>query len=292
VDPLWLIQEYNRQLDIDVSRFLGTLDEVAIFKCEDTGYLYYRPFSLAGDSGFYRDLQRHPWYYMDWKWEHETALRYLLPDMRVLEIGCGEGGFLQRAGKSAVGLELNANAARAGRARGLNVLTETIEVHVQEHKAEYDAVCSFQVLEHISKVWEFVTSSVQALQVGGLLIVSVPNNDSFIFREFRPILNYPPHHMGLWSVNSLLGLQKIAAIRAEAVHFEPLQRYHLGYGTDFLHRQLSGAHASIVQSAAAKFERLLLHELPPLEQISEAACAAIAPYLAGHSVFIVFRRTA
>ena len=292
VDVRWLIAEYSRQLKVDISRFVGDLHEISVFRCEDTGYSYYHPFSVAGDASFYEELQRYSWYYMDWKWEHETAKRHVVPDMHVLEIGCGEGGFLQGLQASSVGLELNEKAAVTARSKGVAVLTETIQEHARRHKGEYDCVCCFQVLEHIAQVHEFITSSIEVLEPGGILVLSVPNNDSFIFKEFGPILNYPPHHMGLWSVNSLLGLQKIAAIRVEAVFLEPLQPYHFGYGADFLAGRLSGPHSSIVRRAAAKLERILLRELPPLQQMAGASTSALAPYLPGHSALMIFGKTA
>jgi 2-polyprenyl-3-methyl-5-hydroxy-6-metoxy-1,4-benzoquinol methylase len=290
VDVVWLSAQYQRELNIDISRFVHNLDEITVMECRDTGYRYYEPFSTAGDASFYEELEAFPWYYMDWKWEHEIAARNILPAKIVLEIGCGRGGFLEKLHNPCTGLELNEQAATEARRRGLNVLTETIEAHAETHVASYDVVCSFQVLEHIVKVNEFIQACAAVLRPGGLMIASVPNNDSFIFREFAPILNFPPHHMGLWSPNALLALQMITDIRPISLFLEPLQPYHLGYGTDYVNRHLSGSRDRIIAGAAAKFERIFLGELPPLQRLAQVSASALAPYLPGHSMLIVFRK--
>ena len=47
------------------------------------------PPTLRGQSTFYEALQRYPWYYVPWKWEHEIAKSYLKDGDQVLEVGCG-----------------------------------------------------------------------------------------------------------------------------------------------------------------------------------------------------------
>lgn len=291
VEVRWLEEQYRRELKLDISRFTGSLKKIAIRQCDDTGYRYYEPASAAGDASFYQELEVFPWYYMDWKWEHAAAMGYILPGMQVLEIGCGRGGFLERLPNVRVGLELNEHAVVEARRKGLDVRAESVAAHASTHAGGYDVVCSFQVLEHVVDVHEFVLSSVAALRPGGLLLVSVPNNDAFIFKEFQPILNFPPHHMGLWTANALLGLQRIADIQAAAVLLEPLQPYHLGYGTDFLARKLAARRSKVVAGAAAKIDRLVFGELPPLQVLAEASASAFAPYLPGHSVLVVFRKS-
>jgi 2-polyprenyl-3-methyl-5-hydroxy-6-metoxy-1,4-benzoquinol methylase len=147
--------------------------------------------------------------------------------MKVLEVGCGRGDFLsaiQSSGAIATGLELNGTAAREGRERGRDIRLEHIEVHASGHAAEYDVVCSFQVLEHIPNVRSFLEAQIACLRPRGRLIISVPNNDSFLLAD--NLLNIPPHHMGLWTEASLRSLTRLFPLKVRTVYLEPLQPFH------------------------------------------------------------------
>ena len=214
---------------IDVSRFFVNLDEIKLYRCLEYDYKFYYPFNLEGDNQFYQDLQKFSWYYMDWKWEYEQALRQVLPGDKVLEIGCGQGDFIKKLKDNnidAIGLEFNDQAIEKCRAKGLIVAKQTIEEHASGNQAVYDVVCSFQVMEHIANINSALTASLQALKKGGQLIISVPNNDSFLGKDKYNLMNLPPHHMGLWDKQSLKNLEKIFNIKLEKIYIEPLQSYH------------------------------------------------------------------
>lgn len=225
-----IIEQY-KAFKIDVSRYFQGLTEISIYKCLDTGYRFYYPLNIDGDSWFYEQLQKFDWYYMPWKWEHEQAESYLQTGMKILEVGCANGEFLKRVRSKvneAVGLELNLQAVAAGQKDGLEILQESVQEHSRKHKGKYDLVCSFQVVEHISDVKSFLEASVELLKKDGTLIVSVPNNDSFLGLSTN-CLNMPPHHMGLWNKGSLSSIVDIFRIELLRFHLEPLQPYHRTY---------------------------------------------------------------
>lgn len=202
------------------------------YECQKSGYEFFYPFDLGGDSSFYEQLQRFDWYYMPWKWEHEKAAEHVSEGDNVLEVGSGNSSFveyLSKKGVHATGLELNEAAVQFAQDKGLNVLRESIEIHSQKYPTQYDLVCSFQVLEHISDVHSFIDGMVKCLKPGGTLIICVPNNDSFIKKAEWNILNMPPHHMGLWNKKSLNYLSEIFQLDKPRLLCEPLQKYHYNH---------------------------------------------------------------
>jgi SAM-dependent methyltransferase len=241
-DKKWLIKKYNEDFSIDVSSLFEDVGDIALYRCDDSDYSFFVPF-VMGDSNFYERLSNFPWYYMEWKWEHEITFKLLKKDMNVLEIGCGNGGFLKRLNAtlniSNVGLELNENAVKKLVQDGLDIRMESIENHCTENNNKYDVVCSFQVLEHIANIDSFISSSIKCLKPGGRLIISVPNNDSFI-GELDHVLNMPPHHVGNWNENSLRYLENIYSIKSEKFYFEPIQSYHLNYFIDTISTKVFG----------------------------------------------------
>jgi SAM-dependent methyltransferase len=227
-----LIKGYKKELKIDVSRFFKDIPEIGIYECEKTKYRFYYPFNIEGDSSFYQELQQYDWYYMPWKWEHETIKNILSINEKILEVGSGGLGFVERmqqSGFNITGLELNRDSIVKGEKLNLNVLNETIQEHSTKHFEEYNVVCSFQVLEHISDVESFLKAQIDCLKKGGKLIISVPNNSSFIKLTSGLYLNKPPHHMGLWDKKSLISLTKLFDLKIEKVMFEPLAKYHLDW---------------------------------------------------------------
>jgi SAM-dependent methyltransferase len=227
----FLVKEYMRKFSIDVSKYLDGLKSVSVYRCNDTGLRFYSPSNIDGDSVFYEQLQAFPWYYMNWKWEHEEVQRIISKNDKVLEIGCAQGAFvevLEKSGVKVSGLELNSTAVKIAQSKGLTIFEETIEQHALNNREAYDVVCSFQVMEHIADLKSVIESSLHALNKGGKLIISVPNNNSFIKNSPYDILNMPPHHMCLWDGSSLKNIQNYFNLSIEKIIYEPLQPYHYG----------------------------------------------------------------
>ncbi len=284
----FLIEKYREMLGVDVKKYFTGLDSVSVYECLDSGYQFYYPFDITGDGKFYEALQKHRWYYMDWKWEHEEALALVKGAKSLLEIGCAQGEFLEKVaekGTACAGIELNAHAAEVGRKKGLNILEESIQTHSQKNKDRYDVVCSFQVAEHIAPIGEFIQSSLDVLKPGGKFVMSVPNNDSLIFTANNDIvLNMPPHHMGLWNMNSLLSLSRFFPLRADGIYLEPLQSYHVNFANKI-------AEATYKE----KLKRKHLSQIPFAEtaprRLINMSVRAVAPYIVGHSIMAVYTKT-
>jgi 2-polyprenyl-3-methyl-5-hydroxy-6-metoxy-1,4-benzoquinol methylase len=281
----FIVENYKRLLDIDVRKYFQGLDQVQVYTCLDTGFRFYHPFSLEGDSRFYEQLQVFPWYYVDWKWEYEIASPLIKSTDKVLEIGCARGSFLDRMaqrGAECVGLELNPSAADAGRGKGLNILTQSIQEHARLCPERYDLVCFFQVAEHVASIREFIQSSIRALKPGGTLVIGVPNNDSVIFKDRSEVLNMPPHHVGLWNLNSLLSVQKVFGIELVRVEFESLQN-HSGYAV-----------APVRQQVAARLSERLGIIGGIVNRISRSLVSFVAvraaKHMIGHTIFAQYTK--
>jgi len=224
-----LIRMYQGKFEIDVGYLFDGVEVVSIFRCVETGYRFYYPFSTAGDEKFYKHFGKYDWYYLSWKWEHEECLNFINQGDRVLEVGAGNGNFLEGLKRLinvvGTGLELNGDAVSRAKEKGLHMVNQSIEDHASKHPNKYDVVCSFQVLEHIAHVKLVIEAMIKCLRPGGKLIISVPNNDSFIKDNplSSKILNTPPHHMGLWNMDSLTAMCKIFPLDLIEARIEPLQ---------------------------------------------------------------------
>lgn len=228
-----LIRAYQSCFKIDVYKTFEGLKDIYMFQCCDTGYIFFYPFNIEGQPDFYAQLAKLPWYYMDWKWEHEIATNLIPDKSQVLELGCAKGSFLaemvRHKGISAVGIEFNSESVACAMKKGLEVHTQSIQMHSNKYPRFYDVVCAFQVVEHLSDTKLLITGMLTALKPGGKLIFSVPNQDSFLGLDMFNILDMPPHHMNRWNEQSLKSLPRFYPVRLLNLFFEPLQKYHYDY---------------------------------------------------------------
>jgi 2-polyprenyl-3-methyl-5-hydroxy-6-metoxy-1,4-benzoquinol methylase len=223
-----IVRLYKQQENLDVSPFFSYGEKVDLFECNDTGYRFYYPFDIAGDEKFYQDLQKANAlkgleYDRDWADDHKFAFTEIADNAKVLEIGCNTGKFLKRLlpkTKKLTGLDFNDVAIFAANAKGLNVINESAEIHAEKHTEEYDVVCAFQVLEHITSAGSLLEAATKLLRKDGKLILSVPNNDPFFQRFNRyEVLNLPPHHVGLWNLKAFRNLENYFDLKLVNHHF-------------------------------------------------------------------------
>ena len=220
-----LIKIY-KQFKFDISLEFKEIREVALYHCNESDlYFFYPP--VTGSETFYDHMQEFDWYYLDNKNEYEYASKFIKESDSILEIGCGKGAFARNIStKKYVGLEFSQKAIKTATAQGLTVLNESIQFHASDHIEEYDAVCAFQVLEHIADIDLFIQSSLCCLKSNGLLILSVPSFDSFSRYTPNFSLDMPPHHVTRWTDKALSNLVKYFDIELLEILHEPLQLAH------------------------------------------------------------------
>jgi len=199
-----IIHLYKKDYGVDVGRYFHGVDEIEVCKDLETELLVYKP-AVFGDNVFYEDLYSKFSGYNIWKWEFEYAEKFIEKGSSVLEVGCGEGFFLERIKERldviVQGVDFNTDAMQKAKKKGLDCVGDIDDVDVDR---QYDVVCCFQVLEHIPDHQAFLRKLLGFVKQGGKLILAVPNNNPFLYGyDIMHTLNLPPHHLALWNKQSL-----------------------------------------------------------------------------------------
>ena len=220
-----LVYLYKKNFDVDITSLIQG-EVIKYHQCKDCDLFFFDPV-ITGDEKFYQDFQKFDWYYLNEKKEYHFAKKFVTSTDHVLEIGSGSGFFHDFISpKKYVGLEFNNAAIDQASKRGLNVVNETIEAHAIKFLKTYDVVCNFQVLEHVADINGFISSAIKCLKPDGLLIIAVPNHDSFLRYCYNNILNLPPHHISHWSIKALTKLTELHDIELVDIFQESVDAIH------------------------------------------------------------------
>lgn len=194
-----IIDLYKKELNIDVATEFTSLNHIDSWKCSHCHLLFFEPI-LPGSEQFYEDLQKlESIYYSDSRPEFFEALKFIEKNDKVLEIGAGSASFAEKLNSpNYVGLEYNQEAINKAKSKGITLIKESIESFSINNLEQFDVVCSFHVLEHVSNPLSYIESSLKVLKKGGKFICAVPCSDSFYSSNHNHVLNIPPHHITRW----------------------------------------------------------------------------------------------
>jgi 2-polyprenyl-3-methyl-5-hydroxy-6-metoxy-1,4-benzoquinol methylase len=293
-----LYRQKNRHLEKLVKQEFGNIEEISLYEGCESGLKFFYPMK-TGTAGYYEQLQQDfNRYYLDDKDEYNFAARFITEHDRVLEIGAGKGSFTKHIEfNEYIGLEYNDRAIVHAAQQGINLHNKSIEAYANNpnNRAKHSVVVSFQVLEHIANPVQFVESALKCLQKKGLLIISVPAEDSFISTSINDTLNLPPHHVTRWSDRALTTLGNKFNLETVAIEHD-----RLGLSTEYHKKWYLKC---IVQSALMNFLGInrKLVDTSPLTRFIGKFAAAVGLFLAtgfqedrlmpnGHTVTAVYRK--
>jgi 2-polyprenyl-3-methyl-5-hydroxy-6-metoxy-1,4-benzoquinol methylase len=159
----------------------------------------------------------------------------------ILDIGCGTGEFISlfKANNWKVyGIEPNRSAReQAIKKKGLEVFEESFLDKFSDK--QFDVITMWHVLEHVSDLNGQLKSIKRILKDDGLMIIAVPNSDSFdaqLYRQYWAAFDVPRHlyHFTKKSVNELLTkndfeLLKVLPMKFDAFYISLLsEKYKIG----------------------------------------------------------------
>jgi SAM-dependent methyltransferase len=224
--------------------------------------------------------------------DHLRALERLaaLPPLELLEVGCADGKFLERAGAlghRATGVDFDARAVAAARARGLDA--HVGDVGALERLAggrRFGAIALFQVIEHLTDP-DAVFAQLGALATpGALLLAGCPSPRRYTRRVRHPervggsdFWDWPPQHTLRWGEPSLRRFLGRHGWRVERVEAEPLSLVG------------AAAHLAALRGAAGGWTaQPLRRRLETARALAEVAAARALRPLTGIRLFVAARR--
>ncbi len=265
-------------------------------RCNSCDLGFFIP-QVTGSADFYRLLsaKMDETYYLDEKSEYDFASRYITADDSVLDVGSGRGHFRRYIKGRYIGLDFNPQASILAAAEGITVLNESLEQHHSTLQQSYSVVTAFQVLEHMENPATFIRNALDMLQQGGLLIVSVPAEDSFISMQVNAALNMPPHHITRWRDRTLMKLAEIFDLEIVAFEHENLLPIHFDPLMTVLAQRTVSALFNLKMDAMVNLSiksRLINRLANYIKPVLKNVFVDRSLWPKGHSVTVIYRKTA
>lgn len=133
---------------------------------------------------------------------------------RLLDVGCGNGGFLVRMralGWDVHGLEPDPSAAKNAQAAGIDVVVGTLGKAPWPEES-FDAVTLSSVIEHLHDPHEALDACFRLLAPSGVLHIITPNVDGF------GALRFGTHWRGLEAPRHLVLFERVSLARLLRAH--------------------------------------------------------------------------
>lgn len=173
----------------------------------------------------------------------------------LIEIGCGDGSFLQHAKNSfsrTLGIEPSRPFADFARSQGLEILDGYVVSGSLLTDEKFDAFVSRQVFEHLPDPLDCLNGIREMLNPGAIGLIEVPNGYRAL--QLGRFFEFFPDHVNYYSVNSLVALASAAGFNViscnEAFNSDYLELWvQLPGDPKSFHAQLLSSRNALVESA-------------------------------------------
>jgi 2-polyprenyl-3-methyl-5-hydroxy-6-metoxy-1,4-benzoquinol methylase len=141
------------------------------------------------------------------RWLSINQILQAHPPGRLLDVGCGNGRFIQEmktCGWEVEGVDFDPKAIDKMRKQGLTVYAGDLR-DIAYAQDTFDAITLSHVIEHLFNPIEILTECKRILRPGGQLVVVTPNINSWGQRRFKRHWRglEPPRHLFLFSPRTL-----------------------------------------------------------------------------------------
>ena len=163
---------------------------------------------------------------------------------KVLDFGCGSGGFLLHArglASTVNGVELEKRLQQHFKNSSLEVFSRLEEMPADE---QYDIITAFHVIEHLPDPRDTLQKLSKHLRDGGEIVIEVPNANDALLTVYRneafSNFAYWSCHLYLFTVETLVRLSRQAGLTA--LYIKQIQRYPLSNHLNWLACGEPGGH--------------------------------------------------
>ncbi len=205
---------------------LGT-ERIAFWLCRDCGLEFAQPMNSWTNEHY--PAEKHSLGY-----DHQLALAELasIPSLRILEIGCADGQFLEKASSlnhETTGIDFSEEDVVSAKARGVDAHLGDIGDVGKMISGKFDLIALFQVIEHLSEPSRVFTEILKIVEPGAVVMIGCPSPLRYSRLYNHPerigrsdFWDYPPQHLLRWTSESLVSFLERFNFQTERIVYEPL----------------------------------------------------------------------
>lgn len=200
-----------------------------LVQCEHCGFVFncdFEPEKVLYDVGYHAERENSIYYQ-----RHLSRILDFIESVKplkgqyVLEVACGNGGFLaeavQRGPKAAVGVDPSAPDLAEGTFRLKKVLFD--EAYLSQMTCPADVLISRHMIEHILNPLDMLVKFHQALAIDGILYLETPRLDWIL--ENHAFFDFPYEHCAYYSDHFMVRLLKMAGFEITAIEYSYDEQY-------------------------------------------------------------------